>query len=330
MVGMGKAGSLHAEIFRSEIQEATLRCVIDEREELAKELGRKLQVDSAIDYEEALDRRDVQAVVVSVPTNLHSVVALSSLNAGKNVLVEKPLARSLEEAKGIVRKTEESGLIAQVGYMRRFDEYYLEAKKRIQQAYLGKAILYRAIAHDPSPPQGWAADPSLSGGIFYDMLSHDFDMARNMLDSEVTSAYARGSSLLSTEIGEKGDYDVASVLLTFDSAAHGYVEGIRKSNYGYDLRTEIVGSDATIQVGDISDTMLTFADQEGIRHGGRQWFMRRFRNAFVEEDRSFIRSILNRSQPLVSVLDGLRAVEIAEACKLSASRGVPITVDAVQ
>lgn len=314
---MGRAGSLHAEIFRSEVSEARLVCVADEKEQVARQAGNRLNVDSVIGYEEALRRKDVDAVSIAVPTDMHSRLVLSALEAGKHIFVEKPLARSLEEARMVAERAASSELVVQVGYMRRFDKIYAEAKKKIMEGHLGKPILYRAVAHDPAPPPGWAADPQLSGGIFYDMLSHDFDMARYLISSEVSTVYALGSSVLYEDIGRKGDYDTVCALLAFESGAYGYVEGIRRSTYGYDLRTEVVGSEATVVVGNMSDNMLTFASKEGISHKGLQWFMERFRNAFVEEDRSFVESILSHSAPKISALDGLRAIEIAEACRTS-------------
>jgi len=327
---MGRAGGLHADIFKSEVPGADLKLVVDQSEKVAREAGERLGVDWAVGQQEAIEREDIQAVVVAVPTSSHVPVVLSALEAGRNVLVEKPLAESLDKGRELAKRADSSESVVQVGYMRRFDGAYRSAKESVEAGRLGKLILYRAIAHDPAPPAGWASDPRSSGGIFYDMLSHDFDMARYIMSSEVVAVNAVGSSILYEDVKSKGDYDVACVQLTFESGAYGYVEGIRRSPYGYDLRTELVGSEATIAVGSMSDNQLTFADSEGVRQSGVKWFMGRFRRAFVEQDRSFIRSILTKTGPEVSVSDGLRAMEIAEACWTSSKELRPISLEALR
>jgi len=314
---MGRAGNIHAGILKNQIPEAVLTCVADEVESVAKQAGERLGVNWTTDWEGAIWRDDVDAVVVSVPTHFHRRVVLASLDAKKHVLVEKPLAPSLQEAKETAKVSEDSGLVVQVGYMRRFDRGYAEAKDRMVKGFAGVPQVYRAIAHDPAPPTGWAIIPSMSGGIFYDMLSHDFDMARHLMASEVSAVYAKASNEICEEVRKKGDYDTTAILMTFDSGAYGYVEGLRKSPYGYDLRTEVVGSEGTVAIGAMADPTLTFANKSGIIQGGASWFAGRFQEAFVKEDTSFVKSILVNHASEVSVTDGLRAVEIAEACKIS-------------
>lgn len=324
VVGMGRAGRIHASIFRDKVPEATLACVVDEVESVAKDAGTRLGVKWTADAKEAIQDDAVDAVVVSVPTYLHARVASVALDAGKHVLVEKPLAHVLKEAEQLARKTRSSGRVFQVGYMRRYDRAYREVKDSIANESLGLLLIYRAIAHDPAPPPGWAADPKLSGGIFYDMLSHDFDMGRYLMASEVLSVYATGSSKVCEDVAQKGDLDTVAVLMKFKSGAFGYVEGFRKSPYGYDLRTEVVGSGGSAVVGAMNDTSLTFADQKGVRQSGVKWFADRFSAAFVAEDNSFVRAIITHSDPEVSASDGVRAVEIAEACRLSVAKKKPV------
>lgn len=327
---MGRAGQIHAEIFRDKSPDAVLACVVDQAEKIAKDAGTRLGVDWATDVREAVEVAGVDAVVVAVPTNSHFRVASAALDAGKHVLIEKPLAHTLEEAKRLSLRAQSSGLVFQVGYMRRFDRAYREVKDKIESGSFGRLLVYRAVAHDPAPPPGWAADPSMSGGIFYDMLSHDFDMARYLMSSEISSVYAVGSSAVCPEVALKGDLDTVAVLVEFESGAHGYVEGFRKSPYGYDLRTEVVGSDGSAVIGSMNDPSLTFADENGIRQSGMRWFADRFSAAFLAQDNSFVRAILTRSDPAVSAVDGMRAVEIAEACRLSVAEKRPVSLDEIR
>ncbi len=323
---MGRAGNIHANILRNQIPDALLTCVAEEVESVARDSGASLGVDWTTDWEGTLRRDDIDAVVVSVPTHFHRRVVLAAANARKHVLVEKPLAPTLREAKEIVDAAGTSKLVVQVGYMRRFDRGYAEAKDRMASGFAGVLQVYRAVAHDPAPPTGWAIDPSMSGGIFYDMLSHDIDMARHLMSSEVTSVYAKASDKICEEVRRKGDYDTAVILMTFESGAFGYIEGLRKSSYGYDLRTEVVGSEGSVVVGAMNDPRLLFADKTGIRQGGASWFAGRFQEAFVKQDTSFVKSILANRVPEVTVTDGLKAVEVAEACKISVKEKRSVTL----
>ena len=182
------------------------------------------------------------------------------------------------------------------------------------------------IARDPAPPPGWAADPSKSGGIFLDMLSHDFDMARWLMSAEVTSVFVRGGAYLYDEIREKGDLDVVTISFEFSSGALGLIHGTRKSTFGYDLRTEVYGSEGTVFVGSAADNMFSLGTKEGIRYGGLHWFMKRFYDAYVEEDAHFIKCILEDKEPLVTGIDGKKVVEIAEAAWRSVREGRPVPV----
>ena len=323
---MGRAGQIHAGIFRDKVPEATLACVVDEAEKVAKDAGTRLGVNWTTDTSEAVQDDGVDAVVVAVPTYLHARVASAALDAGKHVFIEKPLAHTPKDAEQLARRALSSGSVFQVGYMRRYDRAYREVKDSIANGSLGLLLIYRAIAHDPAPPPGWAADPKLSGGIFYDMLSHDFDMGRNLMASEVSSVYATGSSKVCEDIAKKGDLDTVAVLMKFKSGAFGYVEGFRKSSYGYDLRTEVVGSGGSAVVGAMNDPSLTFADRKGLRQSGVKWFADRFDAAFEAEDNSFAKAIITRSNPEISASDGIRAVEIAEACRLSVARKKPVSL----
>jgi len=324
---MGRAGQIHAGIFKDKVPEATLMCVVDEAENAAKDAGTRLGVNWTTDTDKALRDDTVDAVVVAVPTYSHASVASAALEAGKHVLVEKPLAHTPKEAERLFREAQSSDRVFQVGYMRRYDRAYREVKDRIANGSLGLLLIYRAIAHDPAPPPGWAADPKLSGGIFYDMLSHDFDMGRYLMASEVSSVYAIGSSKVCEEVAKKGDLDTVAVIMKFKSGAFGYVEGFRNSPYGYDLRTEVVGSGGSAVVGAMNDPGLTFADQKGLRQYGVKWFADRFNAAFVAEDNDFAKAIVTRGDPRVSASDGIRAVEIAEACRLSVARKKPVSLE---
>ena len=323
---MGRIGRLHAEIFATKVEGAKLVAVCDVVKGVVEEVGSKLGVKPYTDYGELLRDRAVDAVVICTPTFLHAEMIVRAAEEGKHVLCEKPLAVTTEEAERALKSVEKSGVKLQVGYMRRFDQAYSGAKKAIEEGRIGRPLVFISIARDPGPPPGWAADPRKSGGIFLDMLSHDFDMARWLMGKEIREVYVIGGAYLYDEIREKGDLDVVMINFKFEGRAVGFIHGSRKSVFGYDLRTEVMGTEGTVYVGTIPDPMFAHGRPDGVVYGGVQWFWKRFYDAYVDEDIHFVECVLEDKKPLITGEDGLRAVEIGEACWRSYREGKPVTL----
>ena len=326
VVGLGRIGRLHAEISFTKISDAKLVAVSDVVESLVKKVGEKFHVKAYTSYDDLLKDKEVDAVIISTPTYLHKEMILKALEAGKHVFTEKPLCLNTEEAKEIEKKVRKSGLKLQVGYMRRFDYAFINAKKTIERGEIGEPLTFITIARDPSPPPAWESDPKLSGGIFLDMLSHDFDMARWLMESEITEVYVKGGSYLFKEVGEKGDLDVVTVSFEFENGGLGLIHGTRKNVFGYDLRVEVYGSNGTIFIGASYDNMFSMGFEKGILMKGHQWFMKRFYDAYVNELQQFVKSIINDTEPPVNVVDGRKVVEISEACWKSLRERKPVRV----
>ena len=313
VVGLGRIGQLHAEIFNSKIPNAKLVAVSDVVENLVKSASEKFNVKGYLSYEEMLRDAEVDAVVICTPTFLHKDMIMLAAEYHKHILCEKPLTVTVKEAEEVLSKISNSNVILQVGYMRRFDYAYQEAKKKINAGDIGRPVAFIGIARDPAPPPGWAADPKLSGGIFLDMLSHDFDMARWLMNSEIKRVYVEGGAFIYEEIKEKGDLDVVTINFRFENGAVGFIHGSRKSAFGYDLRTEVLGTEGTVYIGYRQDPMFAIGVKQGLIYSGIKWFFKRFYDAYVEEDKHFIDCLINDKKPLITGEDGKKAVEIAEA-----------------
>ena len=326
VVGLGRIGRIHAEIIKFKIDEAKLVAVCDISKELATSVAGKFGVKAFTNYDEMLKDPEIDAVVIATPTFLHKDMIIKALENKKHVFVEKPITVTSSEAKEVVAAVRRYSMKLQVGYMRRFDYAYKNAKKIIDEGKIGKPITFISIARDPGAPPGWAADPKLSGGIFLDMLSHDFDMARWLMSSEVVEVYVIGGNYIYEEIKAKGDLDVVSINFKFSSGAQGIIHGSRKSAFGYDLRTEVLGTEGTVYVGSNIDNMFSCGLKEGIMYQGIPWFERRFYDAYVEELKHFINAVLKDEEPLITAEDGLKVVQIAEACWKSVKEGKPISI----
>ena len=327
VAGLGRIGRLHAELLASRTSRARLAAVMDVIEELARPSGERLGVPWYTDYTRLLENRELDAVVIATPTFLHRDMILQALEAGLHVMVEKPLTVTSKEAEEVVNKVRSKGLKLQVGYMRRFDPSYEKARKAIEEGRVGKPLSYVAIARDPQPPGGWAVDPSKSGGIVLDMLSHDTDMARWLRGAEGVEVSARGEALMFDHIRKAGDLDFAEVLLRFDNGAYGFIQGVRKSAFGYDLRTEVYGTEGTVYVETRVDNTLAIATREGVSFQGLAWFEQRFLQAYVRELEAFAESIAEDKKPPISEVDGYRAVKIGEACWQSHRENKPVRIE---
>ncbi|RLE59215.1 MAG: inositol 2-dehydrogenase [Thermoprotei archaeon] len=326
VVGLGRIGRVHSEILFTKVENVRLVAVSDIIEDLAKSVGEKYKIKWYTDYDKLLRDEEVEAVFITTPTFLHKDMIIKALEAGKHVFTEKPMTVTVEEAKEVISAANKYGLKLMVGYMRRFDDAYMNAKEKIKNGEIGQPLAFINIARDPGAPPGWAADPKKSGGIFLDMLSHDFDMARNLMESEVKKLYVLGGAKLYDEIKEKGDLDVVTINFEFANGAYGMIHGSRKSVFGYDLRTEVMGTEGTIYVGSQIDPNLALGTKNGVVYRGVQWFWSRFYDAYVREDQAFIEAILEDKDPPITAEDGLRVVEIAEACWRSWREGKPVTL----
>ncbi len=326
VAGLGRIGRVHAEILSYRVENAKLVAVMDIVEDLARSTAEKFKVKAYTDYDKLLRDEEVDAVFATTPTYLHHDMIVKALEAGKHVFTEKPITVTVDEAVDVVRRAERAGLKLMVGYMRRFDAAYEEAKRRISSGEIGRPVAFLNIARDPSAPPGWAQDPKLSGGIFLDMLSHDFDMARFLIGSEIKRVYVSGAAVLYDEIRAKGDLDLVNVNFEFENGVSGVLHGSRKSVFGYDLRTEVLGTEGTVYVGSHVDPNLAIGMKSGVVFRGVQWFWARLYDAYVRKDRVFIDSIFNDA-PLVSGLGELRAVEIAEAWWNSVREGIQVNVE---
>lgn len=300
--------------------------VSDAIESLAKSVGEKLKVKYYVDYDKMLQDEKVEAVIISTPTYLHKDMIIRAAEQSKHIFVEKPLTVIVDEAKDVVNIVEKYNVKLQVGFNRRFDYAYRNAKRYIEEGRIGKPIAYIAIVRDPEAPSGWASDPSKSGGIFSDMLSHDFDMARYLLNTEVVEVHVVGGNYIYEELKANGDLDVVSIVFKLSTEAQGLIHATRKFPYGYELRTEVYGSEGVVYIGDNIDNMLALGTKQGLTYFGAPWFENRFYDAYVEELRAFVDSIIEDKEPPVTVVDGLRAVQIAEACWKSYRKGVSVKV----
>jgi myo-inositol 2-dehydrogenase/D-chiro-inositol 1-dehydrogenase len=314
IVGAGRIARVHA-ANAAAADELRPRVVADLNPEAAAAIADELGCDAVGSAAELLARDDVDAVLITTPPDTHADFVVAAAEAGKHVFCEKPLAQTVGDAKRAVQACDRAGVVLQVGYNRRFDENFRAVRDAVQGGRIGAPWILRISSRDPAPPP--ATYLPVSGGLFLDTTSHDFDLARFVLGAEIVEISARATSLADDHAKALGDVDTAVVTLLFSNGAIGAIDNCRSSAYGYDQRLEVHGSEGMAQAANEVSSTVTIADAEGFHAPTLpHFYMDRYAPAFRRELESFARA-LGGETPEVSGADGVAAVVAAAAARRS-------------
>jgi myo-inositol 2-dehydrogenase/D-chiro-inositol 1-dehydrogenase len=240
ILGVGRIGRMHAELIAHQIDGLDVAIVHDVNAAAAADVGRRLGVAHTTDVDAVFGSDDVDVVAICSSTDTHVSLLMEAARCGKAIFCEKPISLDLaqvDEALAIVR---EAGVPIQIGFNRRFDPAHKSVRDAVADGLLGDIHLVRITSRDPAPPP--IEYIKVSGGIFLDMMIHDFDMARYVTGSEVVEVYAQGAVRVDAAIGEAGDVDTAAVMLRHDNGCITTIDNSRQAVYGYDQRVEAFGS----------------------------------------------------------------------------------------
>ena len=279
------------------------------------------------DIEKAITHPGVDAVVIITPTETHARLIELAVNAGKAVFSEKPIALDLSETNRVVRLAQERGASVQIGFMRRFDPGYARAKARIEAGELGKLETFRALSRDTYPPS--LNFLKSSGGLFLDMAVHDLDLAR-FLVGEVEEVQAWGAVLIDDRFSQAGDVDTAMTLLRFENGVLGVTETSRRSNWGYDIRTEVAGAVGKVIVEAPQKTPLLFAREFSSTFDHYENFPDRFEKAYQLQLQSFFKNLQEGKRPSPGPEDALETLRLAIAVTTSWKERRPVKISEIQ
>ena len=271
------------------------------------------------DHRDIINDPEVDAIIICSPTDTHVDIIKEASAQGKHIFCEKPISMSLEEAEEAVEAVKKSNIKLQMGFNRRFDKNFKQLHSILSEGELGQIQTLRITSRDPEPPP--IEYIKRSGGLFMDMTIHDFDMARYLMNSEVTEVYASGGAMISPEIEQYDDIDTAIITLKFENGALAVIENCRRSVYGYDQRVEILGDNGLISVDNTQSSTLTFHKADSIStQNPTYFFLERYSEAYEVEMNYFIDAIKNDGDVLCSIEDGLAAQKIAVKCKESLNK----------
>jgi len=327
LIGAGRMGRVYANTLAFSVSEVDLVAVADIDSKTCEEVAASYRVKYHYnDYQKLLERDDIDAVAIVTPTATHAEVIKAAAAAGKHIFSEKPLAQTLEMCDEAIAAVAAAGVKLQIGFMRRFDPAYAMAKKKIDEGAIGTPVLFRSTGRDPKRTSLEFARRENSGGLIMDMGVHDFDLARWLMGSEVLRVSTEGGCLVYPELKEVGDIDNAVINLKFASDAIGNIDLSRNAVYGYDVRTEVLGSEGGLLIGKLQQTATLVMTRQGVTHDTIPYFMERFGDAYAAEIRDFVACILEDRQPSVTGQDARQATAIGIAANLSLDEGRPVIV----
>lgn len=330
LIGAGRMGSVYAHTLAFSVAEADLVAVADANPQAAEAAAARIGAANWYsDYRALLDQKDIQAVVIASPTGTHVEVVKAAAAAGKEIYCEKPLAMTLDGCDEAIAAARDAKVRLMVGFMRRFDAAYVLAKKKIDEGVIGTPVMFKSLGRDPKRTSLEFAKRENSGGLILDMGIHDFDAARWLMGSDVYRVQSEGACLVYPELKEVGDIDNAIVNLKFTSGAIGNIDVSRNAVYGYDIRTEVLGSDGGLLIGRDRYTDTLIMTREGVLHDTVPYFMERFGEAYANEIREFIASIVQDREPAVTGLDARAATAIGIAATRSLDEDRPVLVEEI-
>lgn len=334
VVGLGRLGYVHA-LNIAHTPCARLIAVCDMQAELAQKTASEFGCACYTDVRNMLENPEIDAVCVATPTAYHVDSVKAVVEAKKPLFCEKPLADNLDDTLRLAKMIQDAGIICQMGFQRRFDPPCAEAAHMIQTGRIGKPVYISSFSRDPFPPPPWACDPNKGGGLFIDMLIHDFDLARFLMQDEVVSIFGDETNLVVNSEGIERFADNVTVSYRFRNGALGTAHASMHAGYGYDVRGEVYGEKGNLILGGLNRTELTFCSVEkGITRpatfqpqGKLPHFMLRFKEAYEREMQAFVECVIEHKAPCVNENDAVQAFKIALAATKSAGIKQPVVIE---
>lgn len=318
LLGAGRIGTVHAKAIDAH-SGSTLCAIADAIAQSAEKLAAEHGV-AARTVDQIIADPDIDAVLIATSTDTHSELIEAATSAGKAVLCEKPVDLNLERARACLKVSQANGKPVMVGFNRRFDPSFAALKAASLAGEIGKSELLSITSFDPSPPP--IDYVKVSGGLFRDMMIHDFDMANFIMGDLPESISAIGSAIVDANIGIAGDVDTAVATLRYLDGRIAVIKNSRRAVYGYDQRLELLGSEGHLQVLNMPENLLVKSTHAGVTNARpTHFFLERYMPAYEAEWSVFVDAVVNDTAVPVTLEDGVAALTMAEAATRSAASG---------
>ncbi len=321
--GAGRIGKVHAATI-AKSSKAKVVFIADAMPKAAAELAKSVGAEVA-SIEDIIKSKNVDAVLIATPTDTHADYIELAAKAGKAILCEKPVSLSVARIEKCLKVVEKTKAKLMIGFNRRFDPNFANLEQRIRKGDIGTVELVTIISRDPGPPP--VDYIKRSGGLYRDMMIHDFDMARFLVGEEFVVVQALGASLVDKDIGKAGDVDTASVQMQTASGKICVITNSRRATYGYDQRMEVHGAKGMLRAGNVHNTTVELANGNGFQGDPvLNFFTERYGQAYANEVDSFIDGVTKGVSARPNGHDGLQAQKLADAATKSWSTGKPVKV----
>ena len=322
--GAGRIGRIHASNLAA-LPGVQLKYVCDAVPAAAADLAQQLDAQVS-DIDAVFADASIDAVAICSPTSTHSDLIARAAQAGKHIFCEKPVDLSVPRAEAVARTVAEAGVACMIGFQRRFDPTFNDARRRLDAGEIGQPEMLIITSRDPgAPPVEYIKQ---SGGIFRDMLIHDLDVFRWILCADGDEAAwlsATGSVLTDPAVGEAGDWDSTAVTIRTRRGRLCQINTTRRAAYGYDQRFELLGSQGLLQCGNHKPTEVVQWDASGVRADKPEaFFLQRYAAAYRLEIEHFFDCLQTGKPFKTTVEDGVKAQQLADAATLSAQSCQPV------
>jgi myo-inositol 2-dehydrogenase/D-chiro-inositol 1-dehydrogenase/scyllo-inositol 2-dehydrogenase (NAD+) len=330
LIGTGRAGLIHARNLAHRIPTARLAAICDANPDTLRKIGEDFP-DAAqyTDYQHAVADQQIDAVVIVTPTFLHRDIACAAAENGKHIFLEKPMAVTAAECDDINRAVARAQVKLQIGFMRRFDEGFLQAKEILDSGEIGRVMKIKSTGRGPGLPSPWMYDLAKSNGIIAEVNSHDMDSLRWFTGSEASRVYAEAANFKCEDARKAHPdfYDNVLANFRFTDGTLGEVDGTCPCGYGYDARVEILCEKGLLLIGSVAQQGVAKVTLDGQVAGRavKSW-RNLFKDAYLAEMEHFVECIEQNKQPRVTGNDGRKAVEMVVAVNQSLRCGGPVEI----
>lgn len=323
LIGAGRIGQVHARAVAA-LPNVQIKYVVDVVDSAAQSLA-DITGAFVASVEEVFADENINAVIIASSTDTHAELLNLCAKHNKPVFCEKPIDHDIKRASACVKRINDANVHCGLGFNRRHDPQFKRLKDQVDQGRIGQLESLIITSRDPSPPP--VEYVAVSGGLFVDMMIHDFDMARFILGEEPETLYATGSCLIDPAIGEAGDVDTATVTMTTASGKQVVISNSRRANYGYDQRIEAFGSKGMLQAGNNTETNLMYTGEQGVSgETPLHFFLERYEKAYQNELNDFFNSLAEGREPLAGAVDGVESLRLALAATASCKLGQAVKV----
>ncbi len=325
IIGVGRMGKMHAENILANFPQIYLKTVVDLTLDFdwAEKIGIPVR---SRDITAITGDAEIEAVVITTPSDTHVQMIVEMAEAGKQIFCEKPIAFDPDSIRQAIDAVDKAGVILQVGFNRRFDPDFLKVRKSVESGGIGDPHIINMTNRDPKRPD-LEFIPG-SGGLFMDFCVHDFDMVRYLTGSDVEEIYVRGANLVDPKIGELGDIDTALLTLKLSNGTIAIIEVCRETNYGYDQQVEVLGSKGSIRAKNRRPTSVVLSSKDGVFMDQPFYsFVERYKEAYIAELNGFINCLETGEKPVADGYDALKAVQVAVAAQQSLKLNKPVSLN---